>query len=651
MGSRKKSEKKCKCCEESKQGSAKFHKHTEWNVTDLIVIFLLAAKLITNLFGLSGSNGNISEELIDVLTQGSGITRYSEDEPFTLLIYMNGSNLESRYSLATANINEMLSELPQNDYFNVVLLTGGTRTWHSQGLSAEQITYSHITASGFEIAKELPNQSIGEAHTLSEFISYGLNEFPAPNNALIFWNHGGGSVLGFGYDELFDYDTLTLREIRDGLHNGLNGHRFNFIGFDACLMATVETAYACAPYADYLVASQELEPGGGWAYDKIFRIINESRDFYALDLCKSIVDSYITASTGTNSFDQLTLSVINLNKIGEVVSALGELAAVMYEDLEFNYAEISKVRNNTKSFGRANLHNVGTDMVDIIHFAENLRSLYPVQSRDVISAVRNAVVYSRSSDNVSDANGLAVYFPYANKRIAGSLTDYMNAPFNSNYLNMTRAFANRLLGGTYKPPELPVQGNELNLDANTMYNIVDIYSVLIKKDGDMLVSLGYDSDIDFNTGRINMDFSGDWVSINNTIVSIYPVKHTEDVILYSSPALLNDEFVELMICYDDENPTGIVFGARRISDQPDKGYIPIETDDEIAFLRAVFNLDSTERDYIEAARIVVYSELEVDVVSVSTGEYLFGFCLIDIYQNKHYTEFIEITTNCYSQLS
>ncbi|MCR5235609.1 MAG: hypothetical protein K6E34_00220 [Lachnospiraceae bacterium] len=40
----------------------------------------------------------------------------------------------------------------------------------------------------------------------------------------------------------------------------MKGH-FDFIGFDACLMATVETAYMLSPYADYMIASEEFEPG------------------------------------------------------------------------------------------------------------------------------------------------------------------------------------------------------------------------------------------------------------------------------------------------------------------------------------------------------------------------------------------------------
>ena len=45
--------------------------------------------------------------------------------------------------------------------------------------------------------------------------------------------------------------------------------RLEFVGFDACLMGTVETAYAIKNNVDYLIASEEIEPGTGWNYKKL----------------------------------------------------------------------------------------------------------------------------------------------------------------------------------------------------------------------------------------------------------------------------------------------------------------------------------------------------------------------------------------------
>ena len=39
-----------------------------------------------------------------------------------------------------------------------------------------------------------------------------------PNHDLILWDHGGGSILGYGYDEVYN-STLKLKDIKTALEN------------------------------------------------------------------------------------------------------------------------------------------------------------------------------------------------------------------------------------------------------------------------------------------------------------------------------------------------------------------------------------------------------------------------------------------------
>lgn len=79
--------------------------------------------------------------------------------------------------------------------------------------------------------------------TLAGFIDYAANSF-RQLYALEFWNHGSGSLIGYGYDHLVaDEDgrssmgLITLKQALDG--SGLN---FDWVGFDTCLMSSIETA-------------------------------------------------------------------------------------------------------------------------------------------------------------------------------------------------------------------------------------------------------------------------------------------------------------------------------------------------------------------------------------------------------------------------
>ena len=81
-------------------------------------------------------------------------------------------------------------------------------------------------------------------------------------------DHGGGAIVGFGADENYGYESLSMVEMmmpfRTKFYN--DGNKFDWIGFDACLMGMLEVADVLSPYANYMIASEELEAGSGWNY-------------------------------------------------------------------------------------------------------------------------------------------------------------------------------------------------------------------------------------------------------------------------------------------------------------------------------------------------------------------------------------------------
>ena len=118
--------------------------------------------------------------------------------------------------------------------------------WHRPSVDGRPGAYLLWIRTGDGIVcleENLGSVSMTDPDTLSSFIRWCANKFPANRNALIFWDHGGGSVSGFGYDEKFQSSgSMSLAEIDEALTDG--GVRFDFVGFDACLMATAETNVA-----------------------------------------------------------------------------------------------------------------------------------------------------------------------------------------------------------------------------------------------------------------------------------------------------------------------------------------------------------------------------------------------------------------------
>jgi Clostripain family len=54
------------------------------------------------------------------------------------------------------------------------------------------------------------------------------------------------------------------------------GRKLDVVGYDACLMAMIETAYGFRNSAAVMVASEELEPGAGWDYAAVMKSITSN---------------------------------------------------------------------------------------------------------------------------------------------------------------------------------------------------------------------------------------------------------------------------------------------------------------------------------------------------------------------------------------
>ena len=172
----------------------------------------------------------------------------------TIMVYMCGTDLESRSGMATSDLQEML-KASFDDHINLIVYTGGCKSWRNNLVSSStnqiyQIKGGKITC----LEKNLGSAAMTKPDTLTGFIKYCAKNFPADRNDLILWDHGGGSVSGYGYDEKYaNAGAMSLA----GIKTALDGAKikFDFIGFDACLMATLENANMLSSYADYLIAS------------------------------------------------------------------------------------------------------------------------------------------------------------------------------------------------------------------------------------------------------------------------------------------------------------------------------------------------------------------------------------------------------------
>ena len=178
----------------------------------------------------------------------------SAEEDWTIFVYLCGADLESENSMATGNMQQMI-DANTSPNVRFVVETGGASSWHN-GANPDKLDRFLITGGSSTLVDSQPSASMGKAETLADFLRWGLAAYPASHVGLVLWDHGSGSINGVCFDELNDDESLYLTDLDKALKSvqGSLPNGFDFIGFDACLMGTVETAAILAPYARHLHA-------------------------------------------------------------------------------------------------------------------------------------------------------------------------------------------------------------------------------------------------------------------------------------------------------------------------------------------------------------------------------------------------------------
>lgn len=366
----------------------------------------------------------------------------AEGAELTLMVYMCGSNLESQYSAATMDLLEMASSGYDMKKVNLLVMTGGTQSWEL-GLPTDALCVYMPMRGSLRMVDAFESMSMGAPEALNALLAYGYERFPAEKYALIMWDHGGGPLNGVCWDELYESDHLTMEELTSALASSpVASQPLEWIGFDACLMASAEVASLLEPYARYMIASEETEPGEGWDYAFLTDIDGDA-DGAATG--RRIIDGYFDAS---GSSPRLTLSCMDLSKVG----ALREAMDGFFEKLEIsggNYSMYSYVARNTRGFGKGAARGSSYDLIDLGSLVDQLSeqpSANAAAAESARKALDDIIVYSRCGDDAG--SGLSIYHPFDNMESYASTWSalYPQLGFSKGYADYVARFAGFLFG-------------------------------------------------------------------------------------------------------------------------------------------------------------------------------------------------------------
>ncbi len=214
----------------------------------------------------------------------------------------------------------------------------------------------------------------GSSEALASFGKWATKNYPAEHYALIVWNHGSGWT-GISYDDN-THRGMDLPEVREALEaicvqldETQGKKKIDIVDFDACLMATYEVAFELCDSVDYLVASQELEPGEGLPYDDVLKWLTMYPEASPVSLCKNLVDCYVRSYgpggsqtyNGRSGYSE-TLSAIRMANIPQMRDALEEFAQLLEKRPKLLGETADEIISEARSFsGRL------VDIQDLCH--------------------------------------------------------------------------------------------------------------------------------------------------------------------------------------------------------------------------------------------------------------------------------------------
>jgi hypothetical protein len=318
-----------------------------------------------------------------------------------------------------------------------------------------------LTSLHSQLVEDLGESNMADGQTLVDFVTWAVGTYEADRYVLIMSDHGMGWPGGWSDPSpgatdpgkaplisVLDGDNMYLSEIDNALakiqqNTGLE--KLDIIGLDACLMSQLEIYAALQPYAHYAVASEETEPGLGWAYAGFLKQLVNNPDMSSEQLAVEIVDSYIeqderivddqaradflrqgsqrggffgvsqvsAAQLASQLTRNITLTAVDLDSLQDLMTSFNNFA---YDLQETDQRAIASARNYAQSYTSIFGKEVPPSYIDLGHFVQ----LVARQTNDntitqragaVIDALNRTIVAEKHGQSKPGSTGIAIYFP------------------------------------------------------------------------------------------------------------------------------------------------------------------------------------------------------------------------------------------------
>lgn len=373
-----------------------------------------------------------------------------EERKWTIMIYMSADNNLESYAIE--DLVEMERSALNTEATTVLILLDRNPAYDTTndnwyGTKLLRLQTGRSAESKCFISEEIDCKDLGltagidteldmsSDYTLSNFISFSRQRYPAEHYGLIIWGHGTGwrseideeiSELGvykgFAYDET-SKTYMTLQQTGIALKNGLMGTKLDFLGFDTCFGGEIEVAYELKNYGDYFIGTEGLLMSNGWNYETLFNSFQNEGSGTAVAFCSAVMEQFEKQYAYSN---RASISVLRMDKVQQLFDAFdsfcGKVSAQITtstlrdEILNVLYSDLN-CKTESYSYGTTgndiylDVYSMCSNLNDYFHSKDPDGSLYPeVFTAYNLFAEADTATYESSWAADRSRGGLGVYF-------------------------------------------------------------------------------------------------------------------------------------------------------------------------------------------------------------------------------------------------
>lgn len=328
----------------------------------------------------------------------------TEVKSWTIMVYSCADNDLEKEGIDSLNFMEYVGS---NQEINIIVqfdteskFVGGKRYY----ITRDENYSKEITS---PVLQHIHEPNMGHPKTLSDFVCWAYDQYPAEHYGLIIWDHGNGWRGGTAYDTT-NNDHLTMKDLKTAM-NTIASHlnkKLDFLLFDACLMAMTEVYYQIHETTNICIGSEALIPGIGCPYHMIFADLQKNPQATPNDICHYIIDNYILYYNGQS---RLTMAAFNNSRIYHRVSnKLDKLAQTMLQNITQLKNTIQEAISNTQTYQLSYYKDL-YDFAKELHLRTQNRHVQ-LAAKQLMNEIENATIVL-GKNQAADSHGISIYLP------------------------------------------------------------------------------------------------------------------------------------------------------------------------------------------------------------------------------------------------